>query len=120
MLRAACSNPTWRRTVHEPYVFLHFISWQVNLSCITNAEHRLTWCTFTGDAGLGQAKLQHWVVDHERFPDDLDPLVPQQILTQIQDLQDLQHWLQHRVQDDLLNPPVNHCVFLCASECEKF
>lgn len=92
----------------------------MNLSCITNAEHRLTWCTFTGDAGLGQAKLQHGVVDHERFPDDLDPLVPQQIFTQIQDLQDLQHWLQHRVQDDLLNPPVNHCVFLCASECEKF
>lgn len=52
--------------------------------------------TFTGDAGLGQAELPHGAVRHQRRLDHLDALVPQEVLTQIQDLQDLQHGLQNK------------------------
>lgn len=54
-------------------------------------------CTFARDIGPGQAELQQRAVRHQRLPDYLHPLVPQQVSPQIQDLQDLQHGLKNSI-----------------------
>lgn len=64
--------------------------------------------TFTRDVGLGQAKLQQWAVHHQRGPEVLDPLVAQDVLGQIQDLQDLQQRLRNRDPD--VTTPCSHKV----------
>jgi len=57
--------------------------------------------TFTCDAGLSQAELQQRAV-HQRLPDHLHALVPQEVLPQIQDLQDPQQRLKHSSSSDLI------------------
>lgn len=49
--------------------------------------------TFTGDVRLGQAQLQYCAVQHQRLFNYSDSLISQEVLSQIQNLQDLQHWL---------------------------